>query len=289
MTGINVSEIEQVPSSVEDVPAYLGRAMPIVATALHTFSQSLLEKSNVVPVKLEEGMIRYADGTNWNPGSGIGLYQYRGSAWVKLGGSTAPPLTVAEGGTGNTTLGTSKALKSDSTGKAAASAVTETELGYVGGVTSAIQTQLGTKAPIDSPTFTTAANAPTPSVGTNNTSIATTAFSQERSTFQTVAGSVTLTALRCTTLLSTPIAAYTQALPTTGVLKGDEIRLESRILAVADTVDAMASFRPYRPAIGINKAITEIHKLRGILLDPKVVAACKKLFREKKISLYLEK
>src|SRR3990167_3465543 len=189
MTGINVSEIEQVPSSVEDVPAYLGRAMPIVATALHTFSQSLLEKSNVVPVKLEEGMIRYADGTNWNPGSGIGLYQYRGSAWVKLGGSTAPPLTVAEGGTGNTTLGTSKALKSDSTGKAAASAVTETELGYVGGVTSAIQTQLGTKAPIDSPTFTTAANAPTPSVGTNNTSIATTAFSQERSTFQTVAGS----------------------------------------------------------------------------------------------------
>ena len=45
-------------------------------------------------------------------------------------------------------------------------------------------------------------------------------------------------------------------------LKGDEIRIETKILAVADTVDAIASFRPYRPPLGINAAIAEIHNFR---------------------------
>ncbi len=69
-------------------------------------------------------------------------------------------------------------------------------------------------------------------------------------------------------------------------LKGDQIRLETKILAVADTVDAMASYRPYRPALGIKKALAEIHKLQGILFDPDVVAACEKLFHEKQMNLY---
>jgi HD-GYP domain-containing protein (c-di-GMP phosphodiesterase class II) len=64
-------------------------------------------------------------------------------------------------------------------------------------------------------------------------------------------------------------------------LKGDEILMESRILSVADVVEAMASYRPYRPALGIEAALEEIEKNKGILYDVAVVDACLKLFREK--------
>jgi putative nucleotidyltransferase with HDIG domain len=64
-------------------------------------------------------------------------------------------------------------------------------------------------------------------------------------------------------------------------LKGDEILLESRILAVADVVEAMASHRPYRPTLGINAALEEIEKNKGILYDNTVADACLRLFREK--------
>ena len=64
-------------------------------------------------------------------------------------------------------------------------------------------------------------------------------------------------------------------------LTGDEIFLESRILAVADVVEAIASHRPYRPALGIEKALEEISQNRDILYDPEVVDACLRLFKEK--------
>jgi PAS domain S-box-containing protein len=64
-------------------------------------------------------------------------------------------------------------------------------------------------------------------------------------------------------------------------LKGDEILLESRILAVADVVEAMASYRPYRPAMGIEPALEEIKKNKGVLYDNTVADACLRLFREK--------
>jgi PAS domain S-box-containing protein len=67
-------------------------------------------------------------------------------------------------------------------------------------------------------------------------------------------------------------------------LKGDEIMLEARILAVADVVEAMASHRPYRPALGIKLALEEITKNKGILYEPAVVDACNKLFTEKHFS-----
>jgi len=63
-------------------------------------------------------------------------------------------------------------------------------------------------------------------------------------------------------------------------LKGDEILMEARIMAVADVVEAMASHRPYRPALGIDAALAEIQKNRGTLYDNTVVDACLKLFRE---------
>jgi len=64
-------------------------------------------------------------------------------------------------------------------------------------------------------------------------------------------------------------------------LKGDEIIIESRILAIADVVEAMASHRPYRPAIGLNAALAEIEHNKGTLYDVDAVDACLRLFREK--------
>jgi len=64
-------------------------------------------------------------------------------------------------------------------------------------------------------------------------------------------------------------------------LKGDEILLEAQILAVADVVEAMGCHRPYRPTLGIDAALEEITKNKGILYDSNVVDACLKLFREK--------
>ncbi|HEX9781859.1 MAG TPA: PAS domain S-box protein [Opitutaceae bacterium] len=64
-------------------------------------------------------------------------------------------------------------------------------------------------------------------------------------------------------------------------LKGDEIILEARILAVADTVEAMSSHRPYRPGLGIDQALAEIEKHRGTTYDARAVDACLRLVREK--------
>lgn len=64
-------------------------------------------------------------------------------------------------------------------------------------------------------------------------------------------------------------------------LKADEILMEAKILSVADVVEAMATHRPYRPSLGIDKALDEINKNRGRLYDPDVVDACLLLFKEK--------
>lgn len=63
-------------------------------------------------------------------------------------------------------------------------------------------------------------------------------------------------------------------------LKGDEIMKEARILAVADVVEAMASHRPYRPALGFKAAITEITNGKGVRYDPEVVDICIRLLVE---------
>jgi PAS domain S-box-containing protein len=68
-------------------------------------------------------------------------------------------------------------------------------------------------------------------------------------------------------------------------LKGEEICIEARILAVSDVVEAMASHRPYRPGLGIDAALNEIEKNRGIIYDDAVADACLRLFREKGFQL----
>jgi len=64
-------------------------------------------------------------------------------------------------------------------------------------------------------------------------------------------------------------------------LSGEKILMKARILAVADVVEAMSSHRPYRPALGIDEALEEIERNKGILYDPEVVDACVNLFTKK--------
>ena len=64
-------------------------------------------------------------------------------------------------------------------------------------------------------------------------------------------------------------------------IKGEDILLEAKILGVADVVEAICRYRPYRPASGTDKALKEISLYSGVLYDPEVVDACTKLFSEK--------
>ncbi len=68
-------------------------------------------------------------------------------------------------------------------------------------------------------------------------------------------------------------------------ISGEDITLEARILAVADVVEAMASDRPYRPALGLKIALEEISKNSGKFYDPQVVSACVRLFEEGRFTL----
>lgn len=62
-------------------------------------------------------------------------------------------------------------------------------------------------------------------------------------------------------------------------ISGDAIALEARIIAVADVVEAMASHRPYRAALGLEDALYEVQCQKGIHYDPLVVSACVQVFR----------
>ncbi len=64
-------------------------------------------------------------------------------------------------------------------------------------------------------------------------------------------------------------------------LKKDDILLAARIIAVADVVEAMAANRPYRPALGIAKALREIERGEGTVYDTQVARACIDLFEQK--------
>ena len=63
-------------------------------------------------------------------------------------------------------------------------------------------------------------------------------------------------------------------------LSGQDIIMEARVLSVADVSEAIASRRPYRPALGLDKALDEISRNNGILYDQKIVNACLTLFKE---------
>lgn len=71
-------------------------------------------------------------------------------------------------------------------------------------------------------------------------------------------------------------------------LSGDDICIEARVLAVADVVEAMATHRPYRPALSIEIALEEIEKGSGRIYEAQAVTACVKLFREQNYQLSSE-
>ena len=64
-------------------------------------------------------------------------------------------------------------------------------------------------------------------------------------------------------------------------LSGDGILLEAKIIAVADVVEAMASHRPYRPALGIDVALEEIADKKGTHFDRDIADACLRIFRDR--------
>jgi len=68
-------------------------------------------------------------------------------------------------------------------------------------------------------------------------------------------------------------------------IQGEKMSVGSRILSVADVVEAMTAHRPYRPALGLKKALSEIEKNKGILYDQEITEACVKVFKDKKVKL----
>ena len=83
--------------------------------------------------------------------------------------------------------------------------------------------------------------------------------------------------------LSQVVAQHHERLDGTGYpagLEGDAIRIDARILAVADIVEAMLSHRPYRPAHTLEETLWEIRQQRDRQLDARVVDACLRLFEE---------
>jgi PAS domain S-box-containing protein len=64
-------------------------------------------------------------------------------------------------------------------------------------------------------------------------------------------------------------------------LKGDQILIQARIISVADVLEAMASHRPYRAALGLDAAFAELQKNSGTHFEPAVVESCIRLFKEK--------
>jgi HD-GYP domain-containing protein (c-di-GMP phosphodiesterase class II) len=66
-------------------------------------------------------------------------------------------------------------------------------------------------------------------------------------------------------------------------LRGAEICLEARVLAVADAVEAMSSHRPYRPAIGVERALEEVSVEAGTKYDAEVLEACRAIHRDRKL------
>jgi hypothetical protein len=134
-----------VPQNVNEIPAYLSNELQTIADNENSVSKHLgIEISNRAPTKPYNGQIVYADGTNWNPGSGAGLYYFNGTNWVWMSFNGVGYLTTAT---------------------AASTYLT-------------ISTAASTYAPIASPALTGNPTAPTATSGDNDTTIATTAFVQ---------------------------------------------------------------------------------------------------------------
>jgi len=72
------------PEEVEDLGGYVVSELKRLGSILLNQSIFRLEPVHAEPARPRKGDIRYADGTDWNPGAGEGIYWYNGTAWAKL-------------------------------------------------------------------------------------------------------------------------------------------------------------------------------------------------------------
>ena len=73
------------PQALEDIPRFVDNMLLEIRTVLDLVRDGHLDVTTVAPTSPQQGNIRYADGTSWNPGSGEGIYFYNSAgAWVKL-------------------------------------------------------------------------------------------------------------------------------------------------------------------------------------------------------------
>lgn len=75
----------QVPDNRDDLPRFLRQELEQIRQTLSAVQDGQLDVTTVAPSKPRDGMLRRADGTGWNPGSGAGVYCYYGAAWHFLG------------------------------------------------------------------------------------------------------------------------------------------------------------------------------------------------------------
>ena len=74
---------ETPPKDPAQLPAYLDRELRRISIAIEIMRNGLIfEKIHAEPSKKHDGMVKYADGTNWNPGSGAGFYYYKVTTWT---------------------------------------------------------------------------------------------------------------------------------------------------------------------------------------------------------------
>lgn len=71
-------------SSAEDLARYVAEEFQRIAESQQEVIALDLRPINAAPLRPREGMIVFADGTSWDPGSGAGSYEFRGGAWIKL-------------------------------------------------------------------------------------------------------------------------------------------------------------------------------------------------------------
>lgn len=85
----NLSSVQYAPSDPPDNPAalqgFLRSELLKIGAAIQALAAGHLDVTHVAPPKPREGMVRLADGTDWNPGAGQGVYCFYNSTWNKLG------------------------------------------------------------------------------------------------------------------------------------------------------------------------------------------------------------
>jgi hypothetical protein len=77
----------QVPTDAAEMQRFFMSELQKISVAISLIGLGHLDKTTAAPIKPRDGDVRYADGISWNPGSGVGVYYYKGatSAWVLLG------------------------------------------------------------------------------------------------------------------------------------------------------------------------------------------------------------